>query len=250
MFKSEKNGNLPLYKQIYNWMKDKILEGEWESGTQIPPEPVLCADLGVSRQTLRQAMLLLINDGLIYRQPGKGTIVQHKKTNYQLSYLNSFSEQMREIGKTPSSKIIELANGVLPTEKIAQKLALSVNDRVLKLVRLRLADGEPMSLEEVYIDMSLCPGLHKKNLETQSLYTILENDYGLQFKYGDMILGAAKASAEQAEILKVEQDSPLVYMQCVTYLHNMRPGFLTFARYPHDRYSFTTSLPRKAGMES
>lgn len=242
----EKNGKLPLYKQIYLWMKDKILEGEWEQGTQIPPEPILSLDLGVSRQTVRQAMLLLINDGLIYRQPGKGTIVQHQKTNYQLSYLYSFSEQMREIGKTPSSQLLELENGWLPSEQIAKKLTLSAHDRVIKIVRLRLADGEPMSLEEVYMDMSLAPNLHKKNLESQSLYTVLETDYGLNFKYGDVVLGAAKANLEQAEVLKVEKDSPLVYLQCLTYLHNQRPGFLTIARYPYDRYFFTTSLPRRA----
>lgn len=241
----DRDDQLPLYKQVHVWMKGKILDGEWESGKQIPPEPVLSADLGISRHTLRQALQLLINEGFLFRQPGKGTFVQHVKSNYRLSFLNSFSEQMLEIGKKPSSKLIELHTNFRPNDSIAKKLMLTENARTHKIVRLRLADGQPMSLEEVYIDTTLCPNLHKKDLENLSLYSTLEQEYGLQIKYGDISLQATEANEEQARLLKTKVLGPLLYMQCLTYLQNQRPAFLTIARYPNDKYMFTVSMPRK-----
>ncbi|GLC89501.1 GntR family transcriptional regulator [Lysinibacillus piscis] len=241
----KRQSNIPLYKQAYSWMKEKILNGDWEPGKQIPPEPVLSVDLGISRQTLRQAMQMLINEGFLYRQPGRGTFVQYSKSNYRLSYLYSFSEQMRELGKEPSSKIIDIKTNYRPSDAIANKLMLKDTGRVHKIVRLRLADGQPMSIERVYIDVNLCPDLHTKDLDRLSLYTILENEYKLQIKHGDISLQATMADEEQAALLQIPSGSPLLYMKCLTFLQNQRPAFLTLARYPYDKYLFTISMPRK-----
>jgi DNA-binding GntR family transcriptional regulator len=199
-------------------MKRNIITGKWEPGKKLPTEPVLSADLGISRQTLRHALQLLINDGLLYRQQGRGTFVQQKRSNYQLSYLESFTEQMQAIGKKATSKVIELKTNLIPEGSLAEKLLLSDRERMLKIVRLRLADGQPMSLEEVYIDINLCPNLHKKDLENQSLYTILEKEYGLKIKYGDLSLEARQATTEQAKLLQIKTSGLLLYMQCLTAL--------------------------------
>lgn len=245
MERFERNDDTPIYKQVYAWMKRNIITGKWEPGKKLPTEPVLSADLGISRQTLRHALQLLINDGLLYRQQGRGTFVQQKRSNYQLSYLESFTEQMQAIGKKATSKVIELKTNLIPEGSLAEKLLLSDRERMLKIVRLRLADGQPMSLEEVYIDINLCPNLHKKDLENQSLYTILEKEYGLKIKYGDLSLEARQATTEQAKLLQIKTSGLLLYMQCLTYLENGRPAFLTIARYPTERYIFTVSMPRK-----
>ncbi|WP_217588122.1 GntR family transcriptional regulator [Lentibacillus saliphilus] len=234
----------PIYKQVYIWMKKKMVSGEWNAGDQIPPEVVLSADLKVSRHTIRKALELLMNEGYLFRQPGKGTFVNQKKSNYELSYLTSFTEQMKALNRIPSSKIIDIKNNVVPDRQLKEKLALSEYERLIKIYRLRLADNEPMSLEEVYMNNKLAPDLHKKDLGCQSLYTILEEDYQLTIDRGDMILGAAAANQHQAELLNVREDSPLVYMECLTYLHHQRPAFLTFARYPYDRYIFSLNLTR------
>lgn len=238
-------GDGPIYKQVYSWIKNKIVNEEWAPGEQIPPETILATDLNVSRHTIRKAMDLLTNEAYLYRQPGKGSFVNKKKSSYPLSYLYSFSEQMEELDKIPSSKIIDIKSNLIPTKKVKERLALSTHERVTRICRLRLADGEPMSLEDVYINSNLAPEIEKKDLKNHSLYNILENDYNLLIKEGDMILGAISAQEEQAQLLKVEKKSPLVFMDCLTYLDNQRPAFLTHASYPYDRYVFSLNLPRK-----
>src|SRR5699024_5769178 len=152
--------------------------------------------------------------------------------------------QMTELGKKPSSEILEIETNVIPNDKLRERLSLSEHERLTKIYRLRLADGKPMSLEEVYINSKLTPGIENMNLESNSIYSILENEYNLNISDGEIILGAQKATLKQAKLLQVEEDSPVVYLDCLTFLENQRPAFLTFARYPYDRYVFTLNLPR------
>ncbi|WP_054950116.1 GntR family transcriptional regulator [Numidum massiliense] len=237
--------DIPLYKQVYEWIKHNIDENEWTPGTQLPPEPVLSKDLGVSRQTLRQALQLLIDEGLLYRQQGKGTFVQKRRSQYELTILTSFSEQMRARGKQPSSKVIEIQSNIRPDQKMQLQLGLTSRNRLLKIVRLRLADETPMSLETVYIEENVCPGLAEQDLAKQSLYNLVEDVYRLSISYGSISLDAEKASPAEAELLQVEPFSSILYMECLNYTHNSRPLFITHAKYPKERYIFTVNMPRR-----
>ncbi|WP_194165578.1 GntR family transcriptional regulator [Oceanobacillus sp. CFH 90083] len=245
-FTLNKNGG-PIYKQVYSWLKDLIENGKLGPGEQLPPETLLSSDLNVSRHTIRKVMDILTNEGYLYRQPGKGTFVNYRKSNYKLTYLNSFSEQMKELNKVPSAKVLEIENNLKPSQSLKEKLNLSQFERLTRIYRLRFADGKPMSLEEVYLSSNLAPGLTEMDLDNNSLYTILENDYKLTIKHADMKLGAVAASNDQAEHLQVKPNSPLVFMESLAYLTNQKPAFITFARYPFDRYIFTLSLPRDNG---
>lgn len=240
----DKNGG-PLYKQVYSWLKKLIINGELKPGEQVPPEILLSKDLNVSRHTVRKVLDILTNEGYLYRQPGKGTFINYSKSNYKLAFLNSFTEQMIELNKVPSSRVLEIEENIKPSQSIKEILNLSQFERVTKVLRLRLADGKPMSLEEVYISSNIAPGLNKTNLTNKSLYTILESEYKLTITHGDIKLGAAAANNEQADFLGVELNSPLVFMESLAFLDNQRPAFVTFARYPSDRYIFTLSLPRE-----
>ena len=241
----ERRDDSPLYKQVYEWIKHKMDQNEWTPGTQLPPEPVLSKDLGISRQTLRQALQLLINEGLLYRQQGKGTFVQNTRSQYELTILTSFTEQMKARGKRPSSQVIDIQSNLQPDHKLQLQLGLSPHSRVLKIVRLRLADETPMSLETVYIDENLCPNLAKQDLANQSLYDLVENVYQLPISYGSISLDAGKASPEEARLLQIEPFSSILYMECLNFTDNSRPLFITHAKYPKERYIFTVSMPRR-----
>lgn len=234
-----------LYKQVYEWIREHIEDHTWTPGTQLPPEPVLSKDLGVSRQTLRQALQLLINEGLLYRQQGKGTFVQNSRSQYELTVLTSFSEQMRARGKQPSSKVLDIQPNLPPDPVLQQQLGVSSHNRLLKIVRLRLADDRPMSLETVYIEENICPDLYKHDLTDQSLYDLVENHYRLPIRSGNISLDATKATSKEAQLLQVEPSSSLLYMVCINYTDNSRPLFVTFAKYPKERYIFTVSMPRR-----
>lgn len=242
-FTLDKNGG-PIYKQVYTWLKGLIESGELNAGEQLPPETLLSNDLNISRHTIRKVMDILTNEGYLYRQSGKGTFVNYKKSNYKLTYLNSFSEQMRERNKVPSSKVLSIENNIIPSQPLKEKLNLSQFERMTKIYRLRYADGQPMSLEEVYLGCNLAPGITEKDLNNHSLYSILEDEYKLTIKHADIKLGAIAADDEQAKHLMVKPNTPLVFMESLAYLTNQKPAFVTYARYPFDRYIFTLSLPR------
>ncbi|MFD1425871.1 GntR family transcriptional regulator [Kroppenstedtia sanguinis] len=241
----ERTGELPLYQQIYEWIKLKIDSEIWKPGTQLPPEPILSKDLGVSRQTLRQALQLLINEGLLYRQQGKGTFVQNTRSQYELTILTSFSEQMKAKGKHPSSQLIDIQSNIQPDHKLQVQLGLSPHNRVLKMVRLRLADEMPMSLETVYMDENLCPKLAQQDLARESLYHLVENVYQHPISYGNISLEVTQVNPEEADWLQIDSTSSVLHMECINYSYNSRPLFITYAKYPQERYIFTVSMPRR-----
>ncbi|MEN3185626.1 MAG: GntR family transcriptional regulator, partial [Atribacterota bacterium] len=172
-------GNVPLYQQLKNILKGQILSGVFKPGDSIPPEAELCRTYGVSRITVRQAVKSLVEEGFLYRKQGKGTFVTSPKLRRRLPKLYSFSEDIMELGLKPSSKLLEQAI-IEADEELVELLRLPPSDhRVNKLVRVRMANDEPILIERTLIPVYLCPDLLKEDLEKGSLYTILREKYGL-----------------------------------------------------------------------
>ncbi|MBY7142235.1 GntR family transcriptional regulator [Virgibacillus sp. NKC19-3] len=242
-FKAKKG--TPLYKQVYDWIKANIDSGHFEMGRQLPPEPTLSRDLGVSRSTLRQALQLLIDEGICYQQQGKGTFIHSKRSRYELTVLTSFTEQMMAKGKRPSSKLLEFTTNLVPDSYLQLKLGLTANDRIIKIVRLRFGDDVPMSLETVYIDEKLCVGLEKYDLSNKSMYHIIENDYNHPVLNGSISIEPDEITEKEATLLEVTSNKSILHMESINYTRNSRPLFITFARYPKDRYIFTVNMPRR-----
>jgi GntR family transcriptional regulator len=126
MDRINRNSKLPLYHQLYEILRSNITRGEWQPGDMIPPESELIDRYQVSRTTVRQVLDMLVNEGLIYRQRGRGTFVAHPTVEQALVRIISFTEDMRQ-------------RGFKPGEELA------------RLERLRLADDEPMSIEDSYL---------------------------------------------------------------------------------------------------
>ena len=142
--------NVPLYQQIYEILHEKIIQNEWKPGTLVPPESSLMETYDVSRITVRKAFDLLVQDGLVYRKPGKGTLVAHRKLEHNLSRIVSFTEDMKQRGFQTRTKV--LLSGVgKATEHIAQALHIAPDEELAYLKRLRMADDEPMCIEESYL---------------------------------------------------------------------------------------------------
>lgn len=242
-FKPEKGS--PLYIQVYDWIKANIKGEHWKTGMQLPPEPTLSKDIGISRSTLRQALRLLIDEGYCYQQPGKGTFVQNSRSRYELTILTSFTEQMMERGKQPSSKVLDIKSNIVPDTYIQMKLGLNPNDRVINIYRLRYGDGIPMSLENVYINEKLVAGIEKEDLTDGSLYNLMEKKYNHPILNGSISIEPDEISSKEADLLQIKADTSILYMENISYTTNSRPLLLTFAKYPKDRYIFTVSMPRR-----
>jgi GntR family transcriptional regulator len=235
-------GNVPLYQQLKNILKGQMLSGVLKPGDQIPSESELCRIYGVSRITVRQAVRSLVDEGFLYRKQGKGTFVASPKLRRRLPKLYSFSEDMMELGLRPSSKLLE-QTVIEVDEELAELLRLpSANRQVNKLVRVRMANDEPILIERTLVPVYLCPNLWKEDLERGSLYAILREKYGLLLDHAYETYEVGKVRKDEARSLGCRVGSPAFIIERFTYLRNEVPVELTRSVARGDRLRFTVKL--------
>src|SRR5277367_5405395 len=148
----DKSGFIPLYYQIQRALMEKIHSGELMTGDPLASEEELARVYQVSRMTARQALHGLKTSGYAFSQKGRGTFVTRPKMEKNIMHLRGFTEDMKQRGMVPSSRVIE-QTVIKATEDLAEKLRVTPGDAVMLLRRLRLADGIPMALEESNIPL-------------------------------------------------------------------------------------------------
>lgn len=239
----DRKSPVPLYYQVAKVLKERIEKGQLLPGHRIQPEFDLVEEFGVSRHTIREALSMLENEGLVYRQPGLGTFVQSKKYSYPLSFLRGFTEQMEERGLVPSSQVISLER-LMPDPFLRSTLALPEGSEVWDLRRLRLADSESVAFEIMILPVSIVPSLEKEDLAQISMYRYVEERVGCRIGGATQTIEAEIAPENVVRLLGVEGDALVLRMKNVTYLENGRPLCFVDCYYRADRYIFTVSVPR------
>lgn len=210
------NSNEPLYQQLYRLLRHKIITGEWAAQEAIPTEMSLMEKYQVSRATVRQALSELVADGLVVRKRGRGSFVAPPSVEQSLVRILSFTEDMQQRGLQPQTRLIS-ARLMPATERLVEKLKLEPEEKVARLVRLRLADGEPMSVEVSCLVYRFVPGLLEHDYTRNSLRQILQQQYGIRLARAEQTIQAIAADEEMAELLGVEQGAPLLYIERVSY---------------------------------
>jgi GntR family transcriptional regulator len=233
---------IPFYQQIYTILRNKILSGDWKPGDLIPAESELIAQYQVSRNTIRDVMDMLVNDGLIYRQQGRGSFVSQPSMEQGLGRIINFTEDMRQRELEPSSVV--LSAELLPApEEIAWKLKVSTGEELGVLRRLRLANGEPISVEESYIIHNCCRGyLTLHDYSTTSLRDALVQDYGIAWQRAKQTIRAMNAPRELAHILNIDYRSALLLIERVSYTSQEIPVEFLRIYYRGDRYLLFNEL--------
>jgi len=237
----DRSRKYPLYHQLHEIVRGNITRGEWRPGDMVPPESELIERFKVSRTTVRQVLDMLVNEGLIYRQQGRGTFVAHPKLEYGLVHMVSFTEDMRRRGFKPSSKVLSSRLMAAPPE-IAEKLKVEPGEELAYLERLRLADGEPMSVEESYMVHRYCAGVLKGNYARNPLREALERDYGIRLVRATQTIRAIAANRKLARALSLRPGAPLLYIERVPYDQRNIPVELLRLYYRADRYSLYNEL--------
>lgn len=232
-----KESNVPLYHQLAAMLRTQIHSKVYAPGAKLPTERDLMEIFDVSRNTVRLAVGQLETEGLVKRDQGRGTFIQEPKLQLGLMKLTSFSEDMQERNLIPSTKLID-KKVVQPLPEIAKLLKLLPFDTTLYVERLRYADGIPMAINVSHFTMQLCPGLIEENLETNSIYKILENKYGVRIKRGEQVIKASRATAVEAELLQISKNDPLLVIEGVVYSEEETPIEHLRSIYRSDRYEF------------
>lgn len=229
---------IPRYYEIEQALRARVAAAR--PGDAMPSDAELCHEFGVSRMTARNAMQRLAQEGIVQRIPGRGTFVAEQPVHRQAGSLISFSDEMRRRGRRPTSRLLRRrvrAGGLAETGP----LGLAAGADVLELLRLRLADEEPIAIEDSVFASSLAGVLADADLEAGSLFDALV-DAGWVPTAGRASLGARAAGAADARRLAIAKGSPLLVERRLIFDQAGRPLELTESRYAADRYALDVAF--------
>jgi GntR family transcriptional regulator len=239
----DKNGVLPLYYQLETVLRERISDHLWNPGAKIPSELDLCKEFGLSRNTVRQALLNLVDKGVLYREQGHGTFVTQLPFEYPTDRLMSFTEEMTRIGMTSGARIL-IAETTAVSSQMADDLGLQGGAEMHRLKRLRLADDKPVALEDAYLPVSLFPGILDGFSASDSLYERMNKMYGLVPASATERIEACSPSAEEARLLQITKATPVLRIQRRTFLKNGTPMESVGSVYRGDAYRLVFNLRR------
>lgn len=239
----DKNDPAPAYLQIALAIKGMLLSGRIAPGTAMPPERVLAQKFGVSRMTMRQANELIEREGLIERQPGRGTFAIQNRIVKQEQETRSFSEDIRQRGATPSSRLISF-RAVEASASLAEYFGIPHRDQVYEIQRVRLADDVPIALEAIQLAASMCPHLERFNLVDHSLYQIMEENYGIELARAEEEISAVQPNAVQRKLLKLPRKAAVLLVKRRTFISDGRPLEVATTAYRGDLYTAKVNSTR------
>ena len=229
---------MPLYYQLKEILRNKIENQEFREGDMIPSESEIQQRYGVSRATVRKAIQLLVNEGIMEKKRGKGTFVKLSKIEEKLPVLKSFTEEMA--GRDASKKIISAAYIKAPAV-IRARLKLAQGESVFSLKRLMLVDGKPLGVLHSYI-----PAKYRLSLEedyTKSLYRILEKK-GIKLRNAEQTIEVSMSTQEEARLMGLKASVPTLVIKRLAYSVNGEIVEYVKGVYHGGRYRYNCSLTR------
>lgn len=210
---------LPKYYKLAENLRQQIQSGQLRNGDQITSEPALCESYKLSRGTVRQAIQVLVDEGLLRREQGRGTFIASPNGRSQHFSLSSFAEEMRRQHRQPSTKL--LLNETIPaSEEVAKRLAVATGTPVLHIQRLRLADGQPVVLETRHLAQALCPQLASEDLENDSIHWLLVHKYQIPLVRMEHIVEIQPIPHSVAMLLQTAPDAMAFHVDRLTFTTN------------------------------
>lgn len=205
-----------LHVQLQNIFIKRIHQREWAPGEQLPGELVLSKEYSVSRSTVRQALDALEREGFVVRHQGKGTFVRLPKLEQRLARFYSFSEEIRAMGYTPSTTVLDFAQ-ISADAALSSRLGLAVGSAVYRIRRLRLASGDPFAVETSYIPAALFPSMTKERVAADGLYSFMRQKRQFSPDSATESFEAVMLTEENARLLDAEYPAAGLYLERVTF---------------------------------
>ena len=235
---------LPLYAQVEDILAARISSGALPVGTQLPSEEELIREFNVSRTTIRATIQNLVRQGLVEIRRGRGTFVASPQIVQELSELTGFVEDMRVLGRIPTARVF--SREVMPAPLlVAGKLAVPVGTAVVRIQRVRLSDGAPLSFDETYLPEELGRRIMADDLATEPIFTLLEERYDTPLVEAEYVLEAAAAEPDVAAALEISVASPIFLIERTSYTLGHRAVDYERLHYRGDTIRFKTRLVRR-----
>lgn len=230
-----------IYIEVKNDIIQKINEGYYKAGDKIPSERVLSETCGVSRMTARQAVSALVQEGIVYRETGKGTFVSTKQ--FSQKNVKSFTQTLLEQGYEPSTDILEFSN-VHSLRDISNAMNLPQATHFYKIKRLRYGNSVPIALETVYLPTEKCKGLKEADIG-QSLYKALESLYGFVVGRVSNDIDACISTRVMMQLFQVQKPVALLKIKGISYTVEGEMLFYEESYYRSDLYRYQVDIYKR-----
>jgi GntR family transcriptional regulator len=236
------SGRSPKGEQLRSILEDLI--GALKPGDPLPSERELAERFDVARMTVRSEITRLASEGLVERVQGRGTFVAEPRVA-QAAALSSFTEDMRARGLLAGSRV--LGQETVPADGlVARRLEVEPGTPVVRVRRVRSADGEPMALEEAFLPAERFSGLAEEDLEGASLFDVLETRYGARFPAADQRVFAVEIVGEDANVLHVAPGRAGLKFHTILLDSDERPLAYAWSLFRGDRYEIRLRQERRA----
>ena len=204
-----------IYKSIADRLRLRLNSSDFNIGSPLPGEKKLAEVFGVARMTIRKAIDLLIEWGLVVRRHGSGTYVAHKDIHHETTNLTGLAEILRQQGREVSSKVLVFE--VMPAPPaIASQLRIQINERIYFSRRVRYVDGKPLMLEDSYMPVKLFRNLSLVHLEG-SKFDYIEKECGIIISGNYESLAPVLADKQLAQSMNLPEQTPLLRITSLSY---------------------------------
>lgn len=221
----------------------QVESGDLKPCQRLPTEPNLMRSHGVSRSTVRAALAILEDKGIVTRRSGKGTFVAQPQLEQDLSHLTSFPEAMAEQGL--AVRLRPVSWGLfLPPENVRQRLGLGAGDRVLRIDKVHSLNDEPVATDSLSMPAWIAERVEIERLLTNSTYAVLEQEAGLTLGAASQQVSATTAGAEVARLLNIRPRDPVLRIERVAYTTSGIPVEHLILHYRADLVVLNVHLPR------
>lgn len=232
------------YKQIKEDLKKKIATGEWEPGDRVPSEAQLCKQYSVSRITVSRAIHDLVESGHLSRIQGKGTFVRDAVIQEGILRLTGFAERMKDKGLSLKTRLI--AKEIVPVPPMmARYFGLEASAKAILLKRLRIVEGRPFCLSISYLMPEIFYWVLAEDMETESLYDLLEEKYEIRLGEATQTVQIAYLSEEEAALMDQSEEAPFLKLSLFASLADGQPAQFEESFYVGDRYVYEMHLNRE-----
>jgi GntR family transcriptional regulator len=243
------SGSIPLYAQIEASLAAAIASGHLPPDSQLPTEDGLIDRFGVSRITVRKAIQNLAARGLVEIRRGKGTFVAQPRITQELTELTGFVEDMQALDRQATARV--LGHQVIAADAtVARQLQLPLGTAVVRIHRVRLADGVPISFDETYLPRAIGEKVVTHDLEVEPIFTLLEERYHIPLLEADYQLEATVAGPKVASALEITAGSPIFLIERTSFGPGQVPVDYEQLYYRGDLIRFVTRLRRRPGPQT
>lgn len=239
----DRESPVPLYRQLYDLLRSRIMQGDLTAGEVIPTEMDLVQHFNLSRVTVRRALQLLVDEGLVLRQAGKGSFVYSHRLQENVSLLRGFAETM--LDQYPNHIMEILGFEIVPVPgDIGHYLALEPDARVVCIKRRHMLKEVPLAFAVIYLPLDIGGLLTPHGVSVASIYSLIAQKTTVVIRSATQTISAIAADQELASLLYVPVAAPVLLVKRITYSNTSRPVEYIQLYYPGGKHELAMEVYR------